>query len=136
MSREEKIKQEILSKIIDINNNKEVFTIWFNYLEKNITFPFYAKFKSSFKKFSVRVKVNGLLEFSDSKDIRDILVEIEYNNEKSLEQLLEILNLESDTKTKEAIENFQYWINYGNTFWNDADLESEDEELSFYELEE
>ncbi len=114
-TREERIDMEV---VVDAYNEEERAMGWYYYLEDRIDFPFKAKWVS-------RNQQNGreviAIEMSPEDEcLNDMFVEVLYR-EGEIEdvfsaRLSEIQPINIDSATKEAIDDWHYWLAKGYQF--------------------
>ncbi|MEK7433817.1 MAG: calcium-binding protein [Cyanobacteriota bacterium] len=123
--RDNRIAMEI---IVDSYDSEEQFSSWHSYLEDTLAFPFEASWKTTPDGKSKKVIVIGMGDFDYCLDARDMLVNIDYEGDELFEPLNDLFDIKSnDEKTKEAIEDWNYWSESGNVFENEDDSEEDDE---------
>ena len=116
-SREYRIDYEI---IVDAYNDDEVAMGWYYYLNDNLNFPFLAKWKKKNRKTGkleeIEIKVLGMESEDDC--LEDMYVEVSFVGEDDdildTVSLSDIEAIEPDEKTKQALEDWHYWIGRGN----------------------
>jgi len=113
--KESRITMEI---IVDANNEEEQAMGWYYYLEDTLQFPFKAKCimkrpTSPLKKGEV-VEVSGMA--SDEECQHDMLVLIKWKGRNLAVPLAQLVGIAVNEKTKEAIEDWHYWIARGYEF--------------------
>lgn len=124
--REERITMEI---VVDCYDSYEQFSGWYSYLEDTLKFPFEGIWKTSKNGKGEKVNIIGMGDFDYCEDALDMLVNIEYEGDELFEPLKEIFKIKSDDKkTKEAVEDWHYWVKSGNSFEDEHSDEYEDEE--------
>lgn len=111
--RENRIDYEA---IVDCYNEGEAAMGWYYYLEGKITFPFEAI--CTVKKRTSPLKENEIVEVvgmsTEDECEHAMFVEIEWGEDDFLDVPLEqIYPVEVDEDTKEAIEDWHYWIARG-----------------------
>lgn len=114
--REEKIEEEILEGCY---NSEMQMRAWHDYLQVALSFPFFATWKSVKEDIEDDVKVIDMTNFIYCSQEKDMLVEIVYNNDIQTASLFEMINCDADEKTKEALDDWHYWVNSGNRFEDD-----------------
>lgn len=110
--REHRISNEA---IVDAYGTEEQALGWYYYLEGKIQFPFDAQ---CIKERSVSplhvgevVKVNGMADEYDC--MVEMFVEIEWENRNFGVPLSQLEGIEVNNETKEAIEDWHYWVGRG-----------------------
>jgi Calcium binding len=114
--REERITMEI---IVDAYGRDEQFMGWYYYLEEAMTFPFsglcVVKRNSSPVKAGDMVEVLGMA--AEDENSQEMFVTITWNGDDTLAIPLSQLQApEADEKTKEALEDWHYWVDRGYEF--------------------
>jgi hypothetical protein len=113
--REERIHEEI---IVDAYGAEEQAMGWYYYLEEKIHFPFQAK--------CIVSKVISPLQRSGSVEVRgmapedtcsgDMLVLIQWQGRTIAVPLSQLTAIDPDQSTREAIEDWHYWVAQGYCF--------------------
>ena len=117
--RENRIDYEI---VVDAYDEYERVAGWYCYLEDKISFPFKAKVIKNLRISPLKEGDEVLvLELSDQDDCNNgIFVQIEWETREfgvPLEQLYPIdTSGKSDADTKEAVEDWHYWVDMGYCF--------------------
>ena len=111
--REHRIAYEA---VVDCYNEGEAAMGWYYYLEGKITFPFEAictvKKRTSPLKENEIVEVVGMSPEDECENA--MFVEIEWGEDDFLDVPLEqIYPVEADDETKEAVEDWHYWVTRG-----------------------
>ncbi len=114
--REERIDMEI---VVDCYNEHERYMGWYCYLEGKLKFPFQAKCTrqrpiSPLKK-GESVTVIGMLD-DDSDYPSDIMLKIRWQNRTMGVPLSQLAGVNVSADTKEAIDDWHYWIGRGYCF--------------------
>lgn len=112
--------------VVDAYTAEEQALGWYYYLERTLQFPFMATYmmqrRGAAEKEAKPVKVIGMADEEECE--HGIFVEVEWDGD-ILPILLEELTFKSVdgeqteemvAKTQEAIEDWHYWVNQGNTF--------------------
>ncbi|MCW5316498.1 calcium-binding protein [Nostoc sp. KVJ3] len=120
-SREHRIKTEI---IVDAEDKEDRAMGWYYYLEETLNFPFVAKWTKKGRKSGSssteekEVEVLGMAP--DDECLKDMFVEVAYINGKDEDvysaKLSEIVAIDADSETQEAIADWLYWIARGYKF--------------------
>ena len=115
--------------VVDCYNSDEQFSGWYSYLGNILQFPFEGMWKTTDGGKAEKITVAGISDFDNCQEALDMLVEIEYEGEILAEPLKEIYKIKADDeKTKEAVEDWHYWIKSGNTFEDEyTDYDKDDE---------
>ena len=113
--REERIEMEA---VVDAYDESERAMGWYYYLEGKIVFPFQAKCirvrdVSPLKKGEV-VNVIGMAKEEECES--DMFVRIEWDKRKFAVPLSQLQGISIDEDTKEAIEDWHYWVAMGYEF--------------------
>ena len=115
---EEREHRIIYEAVVDAYDEVERAMGWYYYLEDKITFPFKAKCevkkRTSPLKVGETVKVLGMSPEAECET--SMFVEVEWNNDVLSIPLEQIKPLRVDEETKEAVEDWQYWIARGYQF--------------------
>ena len=115
-TREDRIAMEA---IVDANGPEEQAMGWYYYLDDKISFPFPAKCTiesaTSPLRKGTEVKIIGMASGAECE--HEMFVEIEWEKRTLAVPLAQILPLTGvDANTKEAIEDWHYWVNRGYKF--------------------
>jgi hypothetical protein len=113
--REERIHEEI---IVDAYGAEEQAMGWYYYLEETIHFPFQAK--------CIVSKVISPLQRGESVEVRgmapedtcsgDMLVLIQWQGRIMAVPLSQLIAIDPDEATREAIKDWHYWVAQGYRF--------------------
>ena len=113
--REERIHEQI---IVDAYGAEEQAMGWYYYLEEKIHFPFQAK--------CIVSKVISPLQTGESVEVRgmapgdtcsgDMLVLIQWQDRTIAVPLSQLTAIDPDQSTREAIEDWHYWVAQGYCF--------------------
>ena len=110
--REERIHMEI---IVDSYGPEEQALSWYYYLEEHLQFPFSAKCVArrsiSPLKVGEKVEVVGMPSEEDCE--HDMFVLIRRKSDKFGVPLIQLEGADVDEDTKQAIEDWHYWVNKG-----------------------
>ena len=113
--REKRIDMEIL---IDAYDEEERAMGWYYYLDDTMEFPFQANCQSEHPKSPLKkdetVEVVGMAK--ENKCLREMFVEIQRNDESLTVPLAQLQSLNGDEQTREALEDWHYWIGRGYGF--------------------
>ncbi len=111
-TREQRIEMEI---IVDAYGPEEQALSWFYYLEEHLHFPFSAKCIArraiSPLKVGEKVEVVGMPPEEDCE--HDMFVLIRRKSDKFGVPLIQLEGVDVDEDTKQAIEDWHYWVNRG-----------------------
>ena len=118
-NREHRIKTEI---IVDAEDIKDKAMGWYNYLDDNLNVPFMAKLKKESSKTSVveekKIEVIGMAP--DDECLKDMYVEVVYPHGQDEDlftvKLADLVAIDTDAVTKEAIADWHYWLARGYNF--------------------
>lgn len=113
--REERIEMEI---VVDAYGESERVMGWYYYLQDNLTFPFQAKCISlrsisPLKKGEI-VTVTAIAPEEECES--DMFVRIQWDKREFAVPLSQLQGISMDKSTKEAIEDWHYWVNMGYQF--------------------
>ncbi|MEM8641008.1 MAG: calcium-binding protein [Cyanobacteria bacterium P01_G01_bin.54] len=114
-TREERITMEA---IVDAYGPEEQAMGWYYYLEGKMAFPFKAictsKRRTSPVKVGAKMTVVRMAPEEDCE--REMFVEIEWDDNALAIPLDQLEALDADAGTREAIEDWQYWVDRGYEF--------------------
>ncbi|MBE9049227.1 calcium-binding protein [Nostocales cyanobacterium LEGE 11386] len=118
-NREHRIETEI---IVDAEDKEERAMGWYYYLDDTLNVPFMATLKKKSRKTSTveekQVEVLGMAP--DDECLKDMFVEVVYPDGKDEDvfsaKLSDIVAIDTDSDTKEAIADWHYWIARGYKF--------------------
>jgi hypothetical protein len=114
-TREHRIAMQI---IVDCYNEEEQAMGWYCYLEDHLNFPFQAKCIT--KRRISPLKPGQVVEVTAMADEEecehDIFVEVEYQEESLAVPLSQLEGIEIDDVSREAIEDWHYWVGRGYQF--------------------
>lgn len=113
--REERIEQEI---IVDAYGPEEQAMGWYSYLEDKLRFPFRAK--------CLAPRATSPLRKGQEMDVIDLasaeeceherFVTVTWEERKLAVPLAQLEPMQTDKATREAIEDWHYWVNRGYEF--------------------
>ncbi len=114
--REERIEMEI---VVDAYNEEERAMGWYCYLEEKLTFPFLTRCvierPTSLLEFGYEVEVVGMAPEDECE--REMFVRIRQKQKRSLAVPLSQLEVvQGDDQTRQAVEDWHYWIGMGYEF--------------------
>lgn len=120
--RENRIAEEVLVDTYDIY---EEMAAWEAYLEDRVSFPFQAHWGDPDSGEEVEV-----LSFDDNNECdTNIFVKVHYQNGDEADELsvllVEIVPIEVDEDSQQAIEDWQYWVEKGGVSALEAEMEEE-----------
>jgi len=114
-ARENRIEMEI---VVDCYNGSEQAMGWYCYLEDNLKFPFPAtcvkKRDISPLKLKEKVEVAGMAPEAECE--REMFVSIRWNDRRFSVPLDQLACDSPDKKTKQAVEDWHYWVRQGRQF--------------------
>lgn len=114
-SREQRIEMEI---IVDAYGEEEHALGWYYYLEQNLKFPFPARCiaKRAISPLLVgdKVKVVGMPSEDDCE--REMFVKIQWARKSLAVPLSQLEVVQATDKTREAVEDWHYWVGMGYQF--------------------
>lgn len=114
-AREHRIDMEI---VVDAYDEEERAMGWFSYLEDTLQFPFkaqvIAKRLTSPLKKGETVQVEDLASGDECE--HEMFVEITWQGRKLAVPLSQLKPLKVDSETREAIEDWHYWVVQGYEF--------------------
>ena len=114
--REDRIAMEA---IVDANGPEEQAMGWYYYLDDKISFPFLAKCiaerDTSPLRKGTEVEIIGMASQTECE--HEMFVELHWDKRTLAVPLAQILPIARvDANTKEAIEDWHYWVNRGYEF--------------------
>ncbi len=113
--REKRIDTEILADAFD---EQERAMGWYYYLANTVEFPFTAKCLHSWHKSPLaendEVEVSGMSP--ESKCLREIFVEAEWNGKTITAPLAQLKATQPDEQTQQALDDWHYWVGRGYGF--------------------
>jgi len=114
-ARERRIEMEI---VVDAYNAEERAMGWYYYLEETLKFPFKARCKSKREISPLRVgeavEVVGMAP--EEEGLSEMFVRLRWRGTRLAVPLGQLEPLAADANTKEAIEDWHYWIGRGYNF--------------------
>ncbi|MDB9372448.1 calcium-binding protein [Nodularia sphaerocarpa] len=118
-NREHRIKTEI---IVDAEDQEDRAMGWYNYLDDSLNVPFMAKLTKKTGKTSAseekKVEVMGMAP--DDECFKDMYVEVVHPHGKDEDlftvKLSDIVAIDTDAVTQEAIADWHYWLARGYNF--------------------
>lgn len=112
--RENRIRDEV---IVDAYDAEEQAMGWYYYLAETMAFPFQAKCIQEIHKSPLRsgeiVTATGMISGDDSYEM---LAEIDFTGRTMGVPLYQLEPIDVDDDTRQAIEDWQYWIARGYQF--------------------
>jgi len=114
-ARENRITMEI---IVDAYDETESAMGWYYYLQDKLKFPFTARCKESIA--TSPLKKGEKVEVWDmaSEDVcgHEMFVTVAWENRRLAVPLAQLAPVKADAKTKEAVEDWHYWVKRGYEF--------------------
>jgi len=112
--REERIHMEIT---VDAYGPEEQATSWYNYLSDTLQFPFSARciVRRTTSPLEPGEEVKVVAMAPDEECEHDMLVSIQWNRRQFAVPLMQLEGFRVDEGTRQAIEDWQYWVNRGYT---------------------
>ena len=112
--RENRIHDEV---IVDAYGAEEQAMGWYYYLAETMAFPFQAKCIQEIHKSPLRLgEVVTVADMVSGDDSYEMLAEIEFVGRKMGVPLYQLEPLDVDDGTRQAIEDWQYWVARGYQF--------------------
>lgn len=112
--RESRIHDEV---IVDAHDAEEQAMGWYYYLAETMAFPFQAKCIQEIHKSPLRLgEVVTVADMVSGDDSYEMLAEIEFVGRTMGVPLYQLEPLEVDDGTRQAIEDWQYWVARGYQF--------------------
>jgi hypothetical protein len=114
-AREERITMEA---VVDAYGEDEQAMGWYYYLEDKIQFPFTATCinKRNISPVSEGAKVEVVGMSDEDECMREMFVEIVWDCDTLAVPLSQIKPIDSNNDTRQAIEDWHYWVNRGYEF--------------------
>ena len=113
--RELRIRDEI---VVDAYGSEERSLSWYYYLKEHLDFPFMARCVAvrsiSPLKVGEKVKVVGMPSEEDCE--HNMFVLIQRKSDRFGVPLIQLEGINVDEETKQAIEDWHYWVNQGYEF--------------------
>lgn len=114
-SREDRIAMEI---VVDAYGEEERAVGWYYYLEETLGFPFKAKCVSKREisplKPNEKVEVVGMA--SEGECEREMFVTVKWDKRTFAVPLSQLVGVDVDEETREAIGDWHYWVGQGYEF--------------------
>ena len=114
-AREERIHMEI---VVDAYGPEEQAMGWYNYLDDTLQFPFSAR--------CIAQRTISPLEPGDEVEVvgmapaeecdHEMFVLIQWKSRQLAVPLMQLEGIQVDEETRQAIEDWQYWVNRGYEF--------------------
>jgi hypothetical protein len=114
-TREERIIMDI---IVDAYGPEEQAMGWYYYLTDNLGFPFKAQCITERRTSSLRVgeEIEVVKMAPEDDCLHEMFVKVQWSGRALAIPLSQILPIESDVKTREAIADWHYWVARGYEF--------------------
>lgn len=114
-AREERITMEI---IVDAYGPEEQAMGWYYYLADNLDFPFKGRCIKEKRTSPLKVgeEVNVVKMAPEDECMHEMFAEIEWSARILAVPLSQIEPIKTDNKTREAIEDWHYWVARGYEF--------------------
>jgi hypothetical protein len=114
-AREQRIHMEI---VVDAYDENERVMGWSGYLEEKLNGPFRAKCieEREISPLEVGQEVEVLGVSSESDHIREMFVTISWNERRLAVPLSQLKVVKADAGTREAVEDWHYWVEMGYNF--------------------
>jgi len=114
-ARDERIQMEI---IVDAYDEEEQSMGWLNYLEEKLNVPFRAECvkERAISPLKVGEKVDVIAMGPGDECERDMFVTIRWNDRELAVPLAQLKVVKADAQTREAVEDWNYWIAKGHGF--------------------
>jgi len=111
-TREERIHMEI---VVDAHDSEEQAMGWYNYLDDTLQFPFKARCivrrTTSPLEPGEEVEVVGMAPGDDCE--HEMFVLIQRKKRQLAVPLMQLEGIQVDEETRQAIEDWHYWVNRG-----------------------
>ncbi|MCP4415107.1 MAG: calcium-binding protein [Chloroflexi bacterium] len=112
--RENRIHDEV---IVDAYDAEEQAMGWYYYLAETITFPFQAKCIQELRKSPLKLdEIITVADMISGNDSYEMLAEIEFMGRTMGVPLYQLKPINVDENTRQAIEDWQYWVARGYQF--------------------
>jgi hypothetical protein len=114
-AREERIHMEI---IVDAYGPEEQASGWYNYLDDTLQFPFSARcvVRRTTSPLEPGEKVEVIGMAPDEECEHDMFVLIRWKQRQLAVPLMQLEGVQVDEETRQAIEDWHYWVNRGYAF--------------------
>jgi hypothetical protein len=114
-AREERIMMEI---VVDAYNEDERAMGWYYYLEEKLQFPFKARclFQREVSPLEPGEEVEVVEMSSEDECLREMFVAVQWGKRTLAVPLAQLEGVGVDDQTKEAIEDWHYWVDAGYEF--------------------
>jgi hypothetical protein len=112
--REERIHNEV---IVDAYDSEEQAMGWFYYLAETMPFPFQARCIQEVRKSPLKMgETVTVIDMIADDDSHEMLVEINLMGRTMGVPLYQLEPIDVDEDTRQAIEDWQYWVARGYQF--------------------
>ena len=112
--REERIHNEV---IVDAHDTEEQVMGWFYYLAETMTFPFQARCIQAVRKSPLKMgEMVTVTDMISDDDSHEMLVEINLMGRTMGVPVYQLEPIDVDDNTRQAIEDWQYWVARGYEF--------------------
>ncbi len=114
-AREQRILTEV---VVDAHDEEERAMGWYYYLDDKLRFPFQARCIAhrAISPLTKGGEVTVVGMSSESESLREMFVEIRWQGRSLAVPLAQLKGTHSDTQTREAIEDWHYWVQMGYQF--------------------
>ncbi len=112
-------EQRILTEVVgDAHDEEERAMGWYYYLDDQLRFPFQARCIAlrAVSPLTKGEEVTVLGMSPESESLREMFVEIRWQGRSLAVPLAQLQDTHGDTPTREAIEDWHYWIRMGYQF--------------------
>jgi calcium binding protein len=112
--QEERIHMEI---IVDAYGPEEQAMSWYNYLSDTLQFPFSARciVRHTISPLEPGEEVKVVAMASDEECEHNMFVFIQWKGRQFAVPLMQLEGIQVEEETRQAIEDWQYWVNRGYT---------------------
>jgi hypothetical protein len=114
-AREERITDEI---IVDAYGAEEQALGWYNYLDETLSFPFRARCraKRAVSPLKVGDEVDVIAMAPDEECQHEMFVLVPWKGDDLAVPLAQLEALDADEETRQAVEDWLYWVDRGYEF--------------------
>ncbi len=112
-------QQRILTEVVgDAHDEEERAMGWYYYLDDQLRFPFQARCIThrAVSPLTQGEEVTVVGMSPESESLREMFVEIRWQGRSLAVPLAQLKDTQGDTQTREAIEDWHYWIRMGYQF--------------------
>src|SRR5215208_4996636 len=107
-----------MEAVVDAYNEEERAIGWYYYPERKLNFPFHARCatrrSTSPLKVGEEVEVIGMAPVEECE--HDMFVEMDWDEEELAVPFSQLEVIDADNETREAVEDWLYWIKKGYQF--------------------